>query len=86
MWQDLVSDYMDCDLTMKSDKLIAFAGIPQIFQKFTDDRYLAGIWASRLEPSILWSAKLRENRVWSQSPENVTARLDPSWSWTSAES
>jgi hypothetical protein len=54
-WMTLVSLYSRSNLTYKSDKLIAFAGLASAFSKLIDFPYFAGLWGKEfLIPSLMW--------------------------------
>lgn len=73
-WNHFVEEYTKCSLTEPSDKLVALSGIAKVFQAFTGDEYLAG----------LWRARLREHLNWKVFEPVAKLPLDfraPSWSW-----
>lgn len=82
-WWEMVLDYSQRLLSNETDKLAALSGMAQFFHKnhFPDDRYVAGMWSSRLEQEIFWSV---DNQVGpdrqGRRPEEYVA---PSWSWAS---
>ncbi|KAI0853597.1 heterokaryon incompatibility protein-domain-containing protein [Daldinia vernicosa] len=78
LWIRYVNEYSRCTLTNPSDKLAAIAGIAQLFQDFTGDEYIAGLWKSRLVEMLNWRVLM---------PRELKS-LDyraPSWSWASTE-
>lgn len=77
-WKILLEDYSKRSLTKPTDKLVAFAGIAKLFQEFTGDEYLAGLWKSRLVDLLNW-------KVTTPGPVAVDY-LAPSWSWASVQS
>lgn len=78
LWNDLVKQYTQCELTRPSDKLFAIAGIAKLFSEITGDKYVAGWWKSRLLESLDW--RVVEPRV----RLSVSYRA-PSWSWASID-
>lgn len=80
MWEDLFQIYADKKLTRATDKFVAHAGLANEFHRhFPNDRYIAGLWQSRLPQCLLWEVGTRL-RV---ATKDVVA---PSWSWVSVES
>lgn len=79
MWTDLVSEYSQCAVTEPADKLVAFEGVANLFQEFTGDEYLAGLWRSRLCECLGWGAR---DDTKNRRPTHYRA---PSWSWASID-
>ena len=80
-WLKLAERYSNCLLTYPSDRIIAYAGIVQHFQRLLphDDKYIAGMWRSQLPWSLVWSThKTRP----CYRPDGYRA---PSWAWMSVE-
>ncbi|KAF3061083.1 hypothetical protein GL218_02873 [Daldinia childiae] len=78
LWIKYIEEYSQCMLTNPSDKLAAIAGIAQLFQDFTGDEYIAGLWKSRLVEMLGWNVS---------APRKLKS-LDyraPSWSWASTD-
>jgi hypothetical protein len=75
-WNKLVEAYSQCDFTKMSDKLPAFSGISDLFQKAYGDVYIAGIWKSSLLEQLGYS-------VWHPVPKRTSENHVPSWSWAS---
>jgi len=80
-WNRLVETYSACNLTVPSDKMVAFAGIAQHFQNLlgSGDVYIAGIWRSQLPYALCWFST-KEHRAYRPS-----AYRAPSWSWASLD-
>ncbi|KZL79463.1 heterokaryon incompatibility protein [Colletotrichum incanum] len=85
MWEKLVEEYSGCVLTYEKDKLVALAGVamatmirlgPEVSFR---ERYLAGLWESRLVWQLCWRLKDRTGQR--PRPEYRA----PSWSWASVE-
>ncbi|KAL9562332.1 hypothetical protein ACKAV7_013415 [Fusarium commune] len=47
-WINLVKTYSKCSLTCPDDRLMAMAGIAEMFKKNTGDEYLAGLWRGQI--------------------------------------
>jgi hypothetical protein len=80
-WYNLVADYSRRQLTVETDKLIAFSGVAQEFKIkiFPGDEYVAGIWSSQLPLGLCWLTPYNEA---TSRPEHYVA---PSWSWASVK-
>lgn len=76
LWDALVQSYTKRDLTRESDRLVAFSGVAQLFQGLIDDKYLAGMWRSRLEEQLCWV-------VYEPARRSKSEYFAPSWSWAS---
>ncbi|KAH8879178.1 HET-domain-containing protein [Thozetella sp. PMI_491] len=75
-WADLIQEYSALQLTYKSDRLPALAGIADIASRIVPGQYLSGIWEANLSAGLLWQ------------PAKYPAKLSgiasvPSWSWAS---
>jgi hypothetical protein len=77
-WMNLVQEYSGCVFTRPSDKLFAFAGIAKLFQDYTKDLYIAGMWKSRLPEMMDWY-------VDAPQPVSSSKYRAPSWSWASID-
>jgi len=90
VWFEIVETYSNCQLTKESDKLIALSGIARMVSERSrenDDLYLAGIWRSKLIPSLLWlvvNGKAADGSPCQRTPAYGSADyVAPSWSWAS---
>jgi hypothetical protein len=94
VWGSICQDYSKTRLTYLSDKLIAFSGMARDFQsRLPTDSYLAGMWKSTLESSLLWFAMALDGRPIQSNGSReefadpfITASMTetyraPSWSW-----
>ncbi|OJT13281.1 hypothetical protein TRAPUB_10174 [Trametes pubescens] len=88
-WVLTVSNYSSRALTQKTDKLVAFAGVAEQFNRLwhaSAGRYVAGLWEKHLSRDLLW---LRESSYqdWLDDPLHPRPQvyLAPSWSWASVE-
>ncbi|KAF4339023.1 heterokaryon incompatibility [Fusarium beomiforme] len=79
LWSDIVQQYSRCDLTKPSDKLHAIAGIAKLFEEFTGDEYVAGLWKSYFTAMLDW-------RVFDPKSRASAGYRAPSWSWASVDS
>ncbi|EGU83625.1 hypothetical protein FOXB_05873 [Fusarium oxysporum f. sp. conglutinans Fo5176] len=78
-WINLVKTYSKCSLFCPDDRLMAMAGIAEMFKKNTGDEYLAGLWRSRIVEGLNWVVLDPTSR-----PQN-SCRVPP-WSWAAVDS
>lgn len=78
-WHDLISDFSRKELTRKSDKLAAVAGIATHFSDMLDSPYHAGIWKNHFLPGLTWQ------RSYLGHPLVRHRNRAPSWSWASVD-
>ncbi|KAK5994003.1 hypothetical protein PT974_07442 [Cladobotryum mycophilum] len=81
-WADIVAKYSMCDLTMSSDKLLAFSGVVKMLEESSGDEYIAGLWKSTLVYDLAW---LRSDTDALEKPWSTTRDRAPSWSWLSVD-
>ncbi|CZR69448.1 uncharacterized protein PAC_19348 [Phialocephala subalpina] len=77
-WYAMVCSYMDCDITKKSDRLPALAGLATEIAMRTKEKYYAGLWEHGLIEGLAWQCFKRQ-------PRDVPQYRAPSWSWASLE-
>lgn len=53
-WRMLSKDYCRTQLTNKTDRLAALAGLAQEMHLFTNDEYIAGLWKRDLPYALCW--------------------------------
>jgi len=59
-WQELIENYIDCELTFPTDRLIAMAGIAEEFRQILKtDEYLVGMWRTHMPQNLVWAVKPR---------------------------
>jgi hypothetical protein len=78
-WHELIHEYRTRDLTVSSDRIIAFAGVAEAFQAKHGLMYLAGAWAESLPRSLLWIESYGPYNNAESSPPPVNNAI-PSWS------
>ncbi|KAI0328060.1 HET-domain-containing protein [Cubamyces sp. BRFM 1775] len=76
-WQMLVEDYTRRRISYPSDRLIACAGIAELFGDGIRANYLAGLWEDSLLFDLLWYAGDQSNGEGGDSAA-------PSWSWAAS--
>lgn len=85
MWYQLLTEYIERELTFESDRLLAISGVAQKVGILLDgtDEYIAGFWKNDLCHGLCWTA-------WKGMPAKPQPRwasertpLFPSWSWCS---
>ncbi|KAH7176377.1 heterokaryon incompatibility protein-domain-containing protein [Dactylonectria macrodidyma] len=74
---DIVSTYCKREFTKYEDRLVALAGIAQVYQLHIRDQYLAGLWTSHLPYGLSWTHRKRHNR------QGLEGHRYPSWTWAS---
>jgi hypothetical protein len=77
----MIWDYSSRNLTVSADKLVAFAGVAECFQKFFGGSYFAGLWENSLLLDLLWY-KVSDEPLPRTRPTEYRA---PSWSWASID-
>ncbi|KAH9889096.1 heterokaryon incompatibility protein-domain-containing protein [Cubamyces lactineus] len=77
VWQNIVEDYMRRFLSYPSDRLVACAGLAELFGRTLRSEYLAGLWKDSLLYDLLW---------YTRGEGNVQCGDDraPSWSWAAS--
>ena len=86
-WKDLIWEYSTRNLTVPSDRPMAFAGVAQAFQTDRKLTYLAGVWAESLPDGLLWFMDCTPQFTFDEEvPPSQTIRepgstMAPSWSW-----
>ncbi|KAF7595957.1 hypothetical protein BBP40_004103 [Aspergillus hancockii] len=79
IWAMAIERYSGCDLTHRTDKLPAVAGMAKYIHPWINGaHYYAGIWSSHLSQGLLWAP----------TDSNLTCANDgraPSWSWASTD-
>ncbi|KJK74132.1 hypothetical protein H634G_10503 [Metarhizium anisopliae BRIP 53293] len=53
-WRKVIEQFMVCNITKATDKLIAVSGIAQEMQSLLGDTYVAGLWERNLTLDLLW--------------------------------
>lgn len=77
IWDVFVSEYTNANLTNRTDKLVAIAGLAKSIMGVMDCRYLAGLWDYELHKQLLWSVA---DLYGATRPSSYIA---PTWSWAS---
>jgi hypothetical protein len=78
-WHEVIAQYSRADLTFKTDKLIAIAGIVEFAQQRTGLTSFAGLWQEFLLKELLWSVP---DPLVCSRPEQYRA---PSFAWASID-
>lgn len=80
-WQTAVRKYTRCNITKRSDKLIAIRGIAKLVKDRMGVEYGEGLWEGNLEDQLAWrvaECQLVERPI-------TEGRKIPSWSWASMD-
>ena len=82
-WLELVAGYSARDLTKRSDRLPAIAGLAEkVRRELGLGKYMHGIWLGNILPGLLWRRDLeRDGQTTEQSRGEGPS---PSWSWASS--
>lgn len=85
-WQDMVEEFTWLQLSHEEDRLPAFSGLAQQYQRRLKSAYLAGLWRENLAADLMWFAYpergSESQRYYTKKPRTWRA---PSWSWASVE-
>ena len=96
-WRKVVEAYIECRLSMITDKLPALSGLARRFTELLEDTYLCGLFYKSLIKDLLWlvihsrphpswvsppCSKGRISHLWTDNKRPYTA---PSWSWASGD-
>jgi hypothetical protein len=78
MWQSIVTEYSKCQLTYAIDRLVAISGIARHMQQRNHDKYVAGMWKTKLEEQLCWmTTRPAPHR-------ETTPYIAPTWSWAAS--
>ena len=78
-WVEIINSYSALDLTIRTDRLPALAGIARAYGAANDlQQYVAGHWAETIGENLCWRAQLPSRRR-EEKPKV------PSWSWVAAD-
>ncbi|EPE26153.1 hypothetical protein GLAREA_02065 [Glarea lozoyensis ATCC 20868] len=81
-WERIVEEYSRCQLTFKTDKLVAISGIAQCIGRETGSSYIVGIWKKDFESQLCWHMADKRTLKGDERPHPWRA---PSWSWASTD-
>ncbi|KAI0655245.1 heterokaryon incompatibility protein-domain-containing protein [Cubamyces menziesii] len=86
-WCDAIQDYSRRSLSDPSDKLVACAGLAELFARVLRSDYLAGLWRDSLPRDLLWRRR-EHNHLHKHGPESLRRTQEyraPSWSWAAID-
>jgi hypothetical protein len=75
-WWSLVSIYTKRKLTLDSDRMPAISALAQQLEKISGDKYVAGLWQSKILQGLCWKKSSTATLV--PRPHGYQG---PSWSW-----
>ncbi|KAI0333466.1 HET-domain-containing protein [Cubamyces sp. BRFM 1775] len=87
-WCEAIQDYTCRSLSEPSDKLVACAGLAELFARVLRSDYLAGLWRDSLLRDILWrrSYTSYDHHTIRFGPmERPSEYRAPSWSWAAVD-
>jgi hypothetical protein len=79
-WRQIIHDYSGMDLSKKSDRLPAIAGVASQIGELLNSKYLAGLWQTALPGDLLWRT---DHTI--ESGQHRSDYRAPSWSWASVD-
>jgi hypothetical protein len=88
-WIHLIQAYTIMDLTYRSDRLPAIAGVAKQFRRgLKNKNYMAGLWEESLIVGLTWSRATIDTELYELrssviplAPRPSAAKTTPSWSW-----
>jgi hypothetical protein len=82
-----LSEYASCQLTKRSDKLVAISGVARYMKSIVKDVYVAGFWLKFLASELFWSCLDRTNCIAETVAQRESSLMyhSPSFSWASAD-
>jgi hypothetical protein len=84
LWLNMQVQYSKASLTYASDRAIALSGVAKVFSNALDDKFVIGMWKSRLRLDLLWKTSTNDTAVTaSQHPAEAHRLHVPSFSWLS---
>ncbi|PPQ75349.1 hypothetical protein CVT26_015155 [Gymnopilus dilepis] len=83
-WRKILWDYSERKITVASDKFVALAGVAEIFERVSKDKYIAGLWKRTFMDDLLWEiwAPAGPEETFLPRPPKYRA---PTWSWASVD-
>jgi hypothetical protein len=82
VWKQAIEIYSKCNLTFRTDKLIAISGLARKIEAAMEyDQYFVGLWRSNLLLHLLWRP-IGEHRLEHEIKQD-SEYIAPSWSWAS---
>lgn len=80
-WYRMIENYTSRKLTVRTDKLIAVAGLAGRFATAKGLNYRAGLWKEDILFGLLWSA--HRTGISYGGPQQPADPIAPTWSWAS---
>lgn len=81
-WQNIVENYTWRELTKDVDRLMALAGVAELFHQRVQGRlgrYFAGLWERGFEKQLCWISRSKTHGI--RDKRYTGIYLAPSWSW-----
>ncbi len=85
LWQRVLDDLWQRDLTYPMDLLPALSGVAGMIQRLTGDTYLAGLWQNDLPRCLAWKAEGFRDPQQPNLQTKLTPYRGPSWSWARSD-
>ncbi|KAL4724391.1 hypothetical protein ACLX1H_009005 [Fusarium chlamydosporum] len=88
-WYSFIEGYTGAKFTFVADRLPALSGIAALIQKYTSQKYAAGLWESAIPEGLAWLVEGNSavNKTHLTNPSRTKADLQlmlPSWSWAAS--
>ena len=83
VWVELVGLYSSCDLSRKTDKLVALSGLVKRLRNITNDKYLSGLWRKDLYQQLCWETY--DHRSGKVDQNTIPRFIAPTWSWANID-
>jgi hypothetical protein len=77
-WRNVVQHFSQLGITFPKVRLVALSGLARAHYEVTGDLYVAGLWASKMRDSLLWTVQKEPGK---KPPERLD--IAPTWSWAS---
>ncbi|KAH9885083.1 hypothetical protein C8Q73DRAFT_718352 [Cubamyces lactineus] len=87
IWRTILVDYSGRLLSKPTDKLVALAGLAELFERELGPGYLAGLWRYSLLSDLQWLRHDKLNYMHSTGQQRRVPQeyIAPSWSWASVD-
>lgn len=84
IWVELVEFYSACDLSQKTDKLVALNGLVERLENITHDECISGLWRKDLCKQLCWEIYDDDEREELYQPM-IPRHVAPTWSWANVD-
>jgi hypothetical protein len=81
LWARVVEEFTRRKLSVADDRAAAIHGIAMRYGELVQDRYVAGLWETRLAAQLVW----KRPSTYDGPTRSSGVRRKPSWSWISVD-